>query len=62
MKTAQLNAQGRHNIHLAFKQERLETLISEGKLHASDFNCLDKSSKRTVWNLLLNAAARALHS
>jgi hypothetical protein len=62
MKTAQLNSQGRHSIHLAFEQDKLETLIREGKLHAADFNCLDKTSKKTVWGLLLSAAARTLRS
>lgn len=62
MKTAQFNNQGRSTIHLAFNQDRLETLIREGKLHAADFNCLDKSSKRTVWSMLLSAAARKLQS
>jgi hypothetical protein len=60
MRTAQLNRQGTSHIHLSFSQDRLETLIREGKLHASDFNCLDKSSKRTVWGLLLAVAARKL--
>lgn len=44
-------------IHLAFSQERLELLIRQGKLHAADFNCLDRSSKKTVWGMLLAAAA-----
>ena len=44
MKTAQFNTHGRHSIHLAFDETTLETLIREGKLHAADFNCLDRSS------------------
>ena len=44
-------------IHLAFSQDRLEMLIRQGKLHAADFNCLDSSSKRSVWSMLLAAAA-----
>jgi hypothetical protein len=60
MNTTQLNRQGTGHIHLAFSQDRLESLIREGKLQASDFNCLDKSSKRTVWSLLLSVAARKL--
>jgi hypothetical protein len=60
MNAAQLNRHGTGHIHLSFSQDRLEALIREGKLHASDFNCLDKSSKRTVWGLLLAVAARKL--
>jgi hypothetical protein len=62
MKTAQFAHQAQPDIHLAFSQDRLEALIREGKLHAADFNCLDKSSKRSVWNMLLTAAARGLQS
>ncbi|MDX1573873.1 MAG: hypothetical protein R3341_07570 [Methylophaga sp.] len=50
----------RQIIHLAFRQERLEMLIRQGKLHATDFNCLDSSSKRSVWSMLLAAAASRL--
>jgi len=50
----------RQTIHLAFRQERLETLIHQGKLHAANFNCLDPSSKRSVWSMLLAAAASRL--
>jgi len=62
MKSAQLSNQTNHCIHLAFEQKTLETLIQAGKLHAADFNCLDKTSKRTVWNMLLSVAARRLQS
>jgi hypothetical protein len=62
MKTAQFNTHGRHSIHLAFDENTLDTLIHVGKLHAADFNCLNKSSKKTVWNMLLSAAARKLKS
>lgn len=48
------------NVHLAFKREKLEALIREGKLHAADFNCLDPDSKKTVWSMLLAAAARSM--
>lgn len=60
MKTAQFSHQRSHTIHLAFREDRLQTLLAEGKLHAADFNCLDKPSKRTVWSMLLAAAARKL--
>lgn len=60
MKTAHINPQNGHTIHLAFREDRLQTLLAEGKLHAADFNCLDKPSKRTVWSMLLSAAARKL--
>jgi len=60
MKTAQFNQQSRHTIHLAFSEDRLQTLIAEGKLHAADFNCLDKPSKRSVWSMLLATTARKI--
>ncbi len=44
-------------IRLAFRADRLEALIRQGKLHAADFNCLDKKSKSTVWSMLLSATA-----
>ena len=44
-------------IHLAFNSNTLELLIRSGKLHASDFNCLNQSSKRGVWSMLRAAAA-----
>ena len=44
-------------IHLAFDSHTLESLIRTGKLHASDFNCLDNSSKRGVWSMLRSVAA-----
>lgn len=44
-------------IHLAFSSNTLELLIRTGKLHASDFSCLDQSSKRGVWSMLRTAAA-----
>lgn len=50
----------RQTIHLAFHHERLEMLIRQGKLHAVDFNCLDSSSKRSVWSMLLSVAASRL--
>ncbi|KGM05820.1 hypothetical protein LP43_2382 [Methylophaga thiooxydans] len=62
MKTAQFNSQAETSILLAFDQDKLERLIQEGKLHAADFNCLDKTSKRTVWNMLLSTAAKTLQS
>ncbi|AFJ02748.1 hypothetical protein Q7C_1599 [Methylophaga frappieri] len=48
----------RQAVRLAFRPDRLEALIRQGKLHAADFNCLDASSKRSVWSMLLSAAAR----
>jgi hypothetical protein len=44
-------------IHLAFDSHTLESLIRTGKLHASDFNCLDSSSKQGVWSMLRSVAA-----
>jgi len=47
-------------IHLAFDSNTLESLIRTGKLHASDFNCLDSSSKQGVWSMLRSVAARKI--
>ena len=60
MQTSKTYFPERNTIHLAFSPDRLEALISQGKLHAADFNCLDKKSKRTVWGMLLSAAAHRL--
>lgn len=48
------------HIHVAFEPSTLESLIREGKLHASDFNCLDKSSQKGVWAMIRSAAASTL--
>jgi hypothetical protein len=47
-------------IHLAFNPSTLESLIREGKLHASDFNCMDKVSKRGVWAVMRSVAASTI--
>jgi len=47
-------------IHLAFDSNTLESLIRTGKLHASDFNCLDSASKQGVWSMLRSVAARKI--
>ncbi|MDC9724605.1 MAG: hypothetical protein PSN44_01625 [Gammaproteobacteria bacterium] len=47
-------------IHLAFDPDTLESLIREGKLHVSDFNCLDKTSKKGVWALMRSVAAATI--
>jgi hypothetical protein len=44
-------------IHLAIAPNRLEALIREGRLNVTDFNCLDKPSKRSVWAMLRALAA-----
>jgi hypothetical protein len=43
-------------VHLAIGSDVLTTLINNGQLHAADFNCLNLSSKKTVWEILLTAA------
>ena len=48
------------SIHLAFDPNILESLIREGKLHASDFNCLDKTSKKGVWAMMRSVAASTI--
>lgn len=47
-------------IHLAFDPSTLESLIREGKLHVSDFNCLDKPSKKGVWALMRSVATSTI--
>ena len=48
------------SIHLAFNPGTLESLIREGKLHVSDFNCLDKMSKKGVWAMMRSVAATTI--
>jgi len=48
------------SIHLAFDPSTLESLIREGKLHASDFNCLDNTSKKGVWAMMRSVAATTI--
>ena len=43
-------------VHLAIGSDVLTTLINNGQLHAADFYCLNLSSKKTVWEILLSAA------
>jgi ribosomal protein S18 len=45
-------------VELAFDTATLRRLISEGKLHAADFTCLNAPSKRTVWQVLLATAIK----
>lgn len=60
MQTSKSFFSERSTIHLAFTPDRLESLMRQGKLHATDFNCLDNKSKRTVWGVLLSVAAHKL--
>ncbi len=48
------------SIHLAFDPNTLESLIREGKLHVSDFSCLDKTSQKGVWAMLRSVAVSTL--
>ena len=57
MKHSNISTEQTDVIHLAFNSNTLELLIRSGKLHASDFNCLNQSSKRGVWSMLRAAAA-----
>ncbi len=47
-------------IHVAFEPQTLASLISAGKLHASDFSCLNQHAKQNVWSMLRNAAVNKL--
>jgi hypothetical protein len=47
-------------IHLAFDPETLESLIRDGKLHVSDFSCLDKPSQKGVWAMLRSVTINTL--
>lgn len=49
-------------IEVAFDPHILESLIRAGKLHASDFNCLNQHSKKNVWSMLRHLAANKLQS
>jgi len=40
-------------VKLAMEPRVLAALLEKGELHATDFRCLDLSSKRIVWELLL---------
>ncbi|NRB65730.1 MAG: hypothetical protein HRU40_22375 [Saprospiraceae bacterium] len=57
MKQCNVSTKEMDVIHLAFDPNTLESLIRTGKLHASDFNCLDSSSKQGVWSVLRSVAA-----
>ena len=47
-------------IHLAIDPNRLEVLIKEGRLNITDFNCLNKFSKKGVWSMFRVLAANKL--
>lgn len=49
-----------HPIHLAFDPDTLESLIRDGKLHVSDFSCLDKPSQKGVWAMLRSVTISTL--
>jgi hypothetical protein len=44
-------------IHLAFDVDTLVGLLRAGKLHASDFKCMDPHSKYGVWAMMRHVAA-----
>lgn len=41
-------------IHIAISSNALSYLLERGQIHAMDFRCLNKESKKIVWKLLLN--------
>ena len=49
-----------HPIHVAFDPDTLESLIREGKLHVSDFSCLDKPSQKGVWAMIRSVAVSTI--
>ena len=49
-----------HPVHVVFDSTILESLIREGKLHVSDFNCLDKPSKHEVWAMIRSVAINTI--
>lgn len=44
------------DLKLEMKPEVLASLLETGQIHATDFRCLDFSSKRIVWKILLSLA------
>lgn len=49
-----------HPIHLSFEPDTLESLIREGRLHISDFSCLDRPSAKGVWAMIRSIAISTL--
>lgn len=48
-------------VNLAIAPDVLATLVEKnGQLHATDFRCLDLSSKQIVWKMFLSLAAAKL--
>ena len=60
MKADNLSINQSGTIHLEFEPGTLESLIREGKLHVSDFNCLDKKSKKGVWAMMRSVAVSTI--
>ena len=52
-----MNTQQTSIVNLAISPYKLESLIREGKLHPTDFNCLDTQSKKSVWGIIRSLAA-----
>jgi len=48
-------------VKLEIEPHYLAALIANGQLHATDFRCLDLSSKQIVWKLLLTLAKAKLN-
>jgi len=43
-------------VKLEIEPEFLASLMENGQIHASNFRCLDFSSKQIVWKMLLSLA------
>jgi len=48
------------SIQVVFDPNTLEALLRDGKLHVSDFNCLNRTSQQGVWAMLRSVAASAI--
>ncbi|PPD21118.1 MAG: hypothetical protein CTY23_06405 [Methylomonas sp.] len=47
-------------VRLEIEPTVLASLMEKGLLHATDFRCLDKGSKRIVWAMLLSLMSNRL--
>ena len=47
-------------VRLEINLEKLESLFSSGLLCAADIRCLNRESKKHIWNLCLGSCSRCL--
>ena len=47
-------------VKLEIEPSFLASLLANGQIHATDFHCLDISSKQIVWKILLSLAKSKL--